>query len=79
MNTAWETTQEDLVTVLNAHGKRLSDRMFNTVYDKLNTDDIEAEALAGDSMEEQTAYAYKEIEKQLKDMEIIYYGSGTKF
>ena len=77
MNTAWETTVEDVETVLNAHGLDLD---ADEVHGQLNHDDIEDSALWGDEIEEQTNYAYQEIEHQLiTTLGHLPAGTETKF
>ena len=78
MNTAWETTVEDVETVLNAHG--LTELDADEVHGNLSHDDIEDAALFGDSTEEQTTYAYQEIEHQLiTTLGHLPVGTETKF
>jgi hypothetical protein len=65
MSLAWETTIEDLENVLRRLGMPQQPAVVKTLYDQLDFAAIEKAALYGDSMEEQTEFAYKEIEHQL--------------
>ena len=63
MNTAWETTVEDVETVLNAHGLDLD---AEEIHEELDKDAVEDAALYADEMEEQSRLALQEIEFQLR-------------
>lgn len=76
MNTAWETTVEDIETVLNAHNLDLD---ADDVHGQLDHDDIEDAALYADEMEKQTTHAYQEIEFQLIKLNYLPEGTATKF
>jgi hypothetical protein len=67
MSMAWETTVDDINTVLQAHGKYVHQTELDEYLDKVDCDDVEAAALAGDDMDEQTNYAYQSIEEQLME------------
>lgn len=70
MSLAWETTDEDVANVLS----RLHPSRTYTVKEtiqilgNLDHNKIEKAALYGNDIDEQTNYAYDEIEKQLKKM-----------
>jgi len=77
MNTAWETTVEDVDTVLRAHNLDLD---ADEIHDQLDKDDVEDAALFGDTTEQQTNYAYQEIEHQLiVSLGHLPEGTETKF
>ena len=76
MNTAWETTVDDVETVLNEHGLDLD---ADEIHEALNHDDIEDAALFADEMELQTTYAFQEVEHQLISMGHLPEGTETKF
>jgi len=78
MSSAWETTTEDVRTVLAKHGKNLDDPKLVEITDSLDHDAIESAALAaaaseniGDDLEKQTAGALSEIEDQLIEDGVI--------
>lgn len=62
--TAWETTVEDVENVLKNMGADVS--RAAQYHDDLDFDAIVKAALHGNAMEEQTDYAYQEIERQLR-------------
>lgn len=66
MSIAWETTLEDVENVLRRMGRNLRPESVRVLYEDLDQAAIEKAALYGDSMEEQTEYAYDEIERQLE-------------
>lgn len=76
MSNAWETTSEDVLTVLEANGISVSVDMEEHKLDEivdfqLDHDAIEKSALNGTDMETQTEYAYAEIKAQLKGVGIL--------
>jgi len=61
---AWQTSEEDVEAACNVDNDRAQGLLFN-----LDNDAVEKAALYGNDMSEQTDYAYKEIRKQVKEME----------
>lgn len=68
MTTAFEITSEDIQNVLSTcFDVNVSDEMAESVFDNyIEPNDVEAAALYGNEMEEQTNLAYKEIESQMR-------------
>lgn len=72
MSLAWETTPEDIRNVMAKHGKgTLTDKRSEDIRFNLNEDLIEKAALYGNDISEQTDYAYQEIERQLKEKNLL--------
>lgn len=67
MSFAWETTVEDLKNVLARMGRKLRPESVKVTYEELDQGAIEKAALYGNDMDEQTRYAYDEIERQIKE------------
>jgi hypothetical protein len=65
MSNAWETTDEDVLNVLNSMGKK--DSSAEDVLSNLDHYKIERAALKGNDLETQTEYAYEEIKRQLTE------------
>lgn len=65
MCTAFEITTDDVEIVLRRMG-RTDDP--DEIFDQLDCGAIEKAALYGDDMDEQTRYAYEEIETQIKEL-----------
>jgi hypothetical protein len=63
MSIAFEITPEDVQNVLHKNNKKADP---DTLYALLDTAAVEKAALYGNDIEEQTQYAYDEIERQLK-------------
>lgn len=70
MSNAWETTYDDVLNVAHRMGKKLSGDQTDTIYDNLDHFKIEDAALNGNDIQKQTEYAYEEIERQMKEMQI---------
>ena len=67
MSNAWETTFDDIENVLNRMGYKGNDEVLTRrILGDLDHNEIEAAALHGDAIEDQTDYAYDEIERQIK-------------
>jgi len=78
MSNAWETTTDDVESVLIRMGiKGVSEEKLEEMLEEimdfhLNYDKVEAAALHGvKSLAQQTDYAYEEIEAQLKQTSIM--------
>jgi len=67
MSMAFEITTDDVEIVIDRHNLEIpTGADIETLFDRLDTDAIEHEALRGDSMDEQTDLAHAEILKQLE-------------
>jgi sporulation-control protein spo0M len=64
-NRAWETTDQDIVNVMGNHDHDITDERAQEILEKIDITAVEGAALRGDEMEQQTHYAYGEIERQL--------------
>ena len=71
MSNAWETTDEDIINVINDMDKKASEDKVHEILNNLNQFNIEDAALNGDDIDEQTKYAYKEIKKQIIEKNLI--------
>jgi hypothetical protein len=74
MSNAWETTEDDIINVLHGMGNAVVDDYQGTagyVHGNLNHDAVEKAALHGNDMDTQTKYAYEEIERQIKEMDVL--------
>lgn len=71
MSTAWETSFEDLQAVLEAHEITASHEALIRLSKSINDAAVAKAALNGNTMGEQTAYAYEEIERQLTSQGVI--------
>lgn len=69
MSLAWQTTIEDVETVLRAH-KQPSQRSEEYLK-QLDVFKVEEAALYGNTLEEQTNYAYQNIETQLQQLGVL--------
>lgn len=65
MGKAWEVTVEDVQNVLNRMGHVSTDSIAEMIFEDLNFDHIEAAALWGSDLDEQTQRAYDEIRRQI--------------
>lgn len=67
MNNAWETTEDDVLNVIHNMGRKATSEKIQEIMDDLDNFSIEDAALNGDSMDEQTKYAYEEIKRQITE------------
>lgn len=65
MNTGFEITVDDVATVLDRMGLVEDAEEY---FEQIDHDRVEAAALYGNDMDEQTAYAYDEIEIQINEI-----------
>lgn len=65
MSNAWETTAEDVLIVLNAHGVSLPVSEVDQIHMDLDHDAIEADVLNYDNMDDQIASMLSDIEDHL--------------
>lgn len=65
MNLAWETTVEDVQTVLNRMGHCSNESVAQMILEDLNVDLITDAAMWGEDLDEQTENAYDEIRRQI--------------
>jgi hypothetical protein len=70
MSMAWEVTPDDVFNVLVRMGLNPSLAEVNDILNKLDCEAIEENALHGYEMDDQTAYAYEEIQTQIEQMDI---------
>jgi len=68
MSNAWETTLEDVQNVIARMGKLAPNRTADDIMSDLDINLVECSALCGMDIDEQTEYAYNEIEKQISFM-----------
>ena len=68
MSHAWETTAEDILNVFRKMGHEGSEKQAKNIHNKLDHDRIEQAALCGNETDEQVAYAYADIEEQIKEL-----------
>lgn len=66
MSYAWEVTVEDVQNVFNSNGMHVTEQYAENVLNDLCLFRVAKAAMYGDDMDEQTKYAYAEIERQLK-------------
>ena len=71
MSGAWETTTEDVETVLDAHGIVKTAEEIAEIHDNLDHDSIETGVLYYTSMEAQTDSMLDDIEDELMESGII--------
>ncbi len=79
MSLAWETTPDDVVTVLQRHKRHVSDEEVNEIAFNLDTARIEKAVLFYTEMDDQVASAYDEIEDQLRVMGAIPASAKKRF
>lgn len=72
MSLAWETTVDDLKTVLDRHNVNLDDSIVQSIFDDLDFDQIEQDVLCYNSMDQQIESMYKSIESQLIESKILF-------
>lgn len=65
MSNAWETTTEDVLNVIHDMGRKATSEKVEEIMEELDQFSIEDAALNGDSLDEQTRYAYEEIKRQI--------------
>ena len=73
-STAWETTTQDISTVLERWDITKGEGELERLLDRLDHDEIEKSALSalyGDDLDDQINYAYGEIELQLVQMGVL--------
>jgi hypothetical protein len=71
MTNAWETTTDDVLTVLDRHGIKVSAERLEEIHGELDHDAIEDGVLCFCSMEAQTNSMLDDIENQLMESEVI--------
>lgn len=71
MSNAWETTTDDVQTVLDAHGVSVSFEQLEEIHGSLDHEDIEAGVLYFVTMDVQTASMLSDIEDHLMREGII--------
>lgn len=68
---AFEITVEDVMQVCSENDKEVSYEEAEKLYDQLDLVKVTEAALHGDEMEQQTDYAYEEIKRQLKELNLL--------
>ena len=71
MSAGWEVTNDDVATVLNAHGITYTDERLDEIADMLDVDAIEDGVYFYTSIEAQTDSALCDIEDQLIEAGVI--------
>jgi len=71
MTDAWETTTDDVLTVLNGHGIKVSAERLEEIHGDLDHDAIEEGVLYYCSMDAQTNSMLDDIENQLMESGVI--------
>ena len=71
MTMAWETTEDDVIVVLNAHNIEFDNDMVEKILSELDHDAIERGVLHFDNMEDQTASMLEDIEDYLIEQGIV--------
>lgn len=68
---AFEITAEDVMNVCSGLGKDIEFDEAERLLDELDRVKVTEAALHGDDMEQQTVYAHEEIERQLKELNLL--------
>ena len=68
MSNAWETSVDDVRTVLTRLGLSATPKQVKALHEALDHDQIESAALYEVNMEEQTTNAYEEIARQINNL-----------
>jgi len=71
MSFAWQVSDEDVRKVLDLESLPSDDATVARVLSKVDEDQVEAVALHGDDMEQQTEAAMKELTRQIMEMETL--------
>lgn len=65
MGMAFGISSDDVLAVALKRGVKMTDAQAEKWFDQLDADEVEEAALHGDDMDEQTEYAYQNIDEQL--------------
>ena len=69
MNFAFGISEDDVLIVLNNQfGVNVTAERLTELFDDIDADKVESEALCADDLDEQTNYAHDEIARQLIEM-----------
>jgi len=71
MSNAFEITPDDILNVVHRMGKKITGEKCNDLLESLDQFKIENEALRANDLETQTDYAYQEIERQIKEGNLL--------
>jgi hypothetical protein len=71
MSFAWQVSDEDVRNVLKEESLPADDATVTRVLVKIDEDQVEAVALNGDTLEDQTELAKTELRRQIMEMETI--------
>lgn len=71
MGFAFEINEEDVSNVLERNGKNFNEEEIESIFDQIDADIVEKEALRETDFDEQINAAYDEIERQLKVLGVL--------
>jgi hypothetical protein len=71
MSNAFEVTTDDILNVVHRMGKKISGDKAHEIHNSLDHFQIENEALRTNDLQDQTDVAYQEIERQIKEEELL--------
>jgi len=71
MSNAFEITPDDVLNVIHRMGKKIDDDKCEEIHNELNLPLVEHEALKALNLEEQTEAAYQEIERQIREDDLL--------
>lgn len=71
MGFAFGINEEDVANVLERNGKNFNDEEIESIFDQIDADIVEKEALRETDLDEQVNAAYDEIERQLKGLGVL--------
>lgn len=71
MGFAFGINEEDVYNVLERNGKNFNEEEIESIFDQIDADIVEKEALRETDFDEQINAAYDEIERQLKGLGVL--------
>ena len=71
MSNAFEVTPDDVLNVVHRMGKKISGDKAHEIHNALDHFKIEEEALRANDLDAQTDAAYQEIERQIREGNLI--------
>jgi len=71
MSNAFEITPDDVYIVALCMGKKIDEDKCEEIHDELDHELVEHEALKALDMEQQTEAAYQEIERQIREDNLL--------
>lgn len=63
----FEITIDDVLFVVHKMGKKVTGDQANEIFENLDHFKVEEASMFGDELEQQTFYAYEEIERQIRE------------